>query len=78
MIVDPQRDFVDKDGALFVAGIDDPFCPVPSPGECIDNIIQLGMLPFGHVTITLDKHPEVHVEHTIFPEPQERKKRRNG
>ena len=63
IIIDPQRDFVYPDGALFVKGISLDF----SIEEVIANIVLLCDMPFGYKAITMDKHPEIHYEHTMFP-----------
>ena len=63
VIIDPERDFVYPDGALFVKG----FNLDPSVEDCISNIVQLGDQPFGHVALTRDIHPPIHIEHTILP-----------
>ncbi len=63
IIIDPQNDFVRKDGALYVAGI---------PGELpnrqvIRNIKSLTWKPFDWKVVSADQHPvDQHVEYRIF------------
>lgn len=63
IIVDGQDDFIQKDGALYVAGVSGE-----NDNEYILSKItrELFYKPFGYKILTADKHPEVHVEHQIF------------
>jgi len=63
-VIDMQKDFAFPDGALYVPGIQDEESIV----NVIDNIVKLTRMPFGYQVITKDTHPEVHIEHTIFPQ----------
>lgn len=61
IIIDPQMDFVDENGALYVAGV---------PGEndnatIIRLIKRIDQLPWKHRAVTKDQHPENHIE---FPD----------
>ena len=63
IIVDPQKDFVFPDGALYVKGVHGD----EKVEDVIVNIVLLGKKPFGYVAITMDRHPETHIEYTIHP-----------
>jgi nicotinamidase len=62
-IIDPQNDFVNQDGALYVAGV---------PGEpdnkaIIERIVALVQKPFGWLAFSKDEHPaENHIEFGLF------------
>ncbi len=63
IVVDGQDDFIQNNGALYVAGVEGE----QDNSYIIRNISQnLFFRLFGHRTFTKDDHPEDHIEHQIF------------
>ena len=61
-VIDMEKDFVDEDGALHVAGIEGE----PSMDEVVDNTEKILGLPFDHKAASQDSHPEGHIEFGLF------------
>ncbi len=57
VIIDPQRDFCDPDGALYVKGADEDM-------RRLAGVVASG--GFDAVHVTLDSHQWVHIAHPIF------------
>lgn len=62
VIIDGQNDFIEEDGALYVAGVDGE---LPNE-EIIARIKEIFQLPFGYKTASKDKHLDRHIEHEIY------------
>jgi len=63
VIIDAQKDFINSDGAHYVAGVNGE----PTAQEVVDRIVRLARLSFGLIVTTQDKHPfDDHIEYQIF------------
>jgi nicotinamidase-related amidase len=58
VVVDMQKDFLLKTGALYVKGVGEE----PSVEELICKIKKLSKLPFSFVVVSKDMHPGNHIE----------------
>jgi nicotinamidase-related amidase len=59
LVIDPQNDFCDKNGALFVAGADQDAIRL---GKMINRLIK----KIDDIHVTLDSHRTVDIAHPIF------------
>lgn len=59
IIIDPQRDFCEKTGALFVPGADEDM-------RRLASFITRNQRRIDDISCTLDSHQSVHVAHPIF------------
>lgn len=59
LTIDPQRDFCDPNGALFVGGADKDM-------ERLANFINKNKRVLSQIHVTLDSHQVVHIAHPVF------------
>jgi nicotinamidase/pyrazinamidase len=59
VIIDPQHDFCDPSGALYVKGADDDM-------KRLANFIKVNKAKIENIHVTLDSHQLVHIAHPIF------------
>jgi nicotinamidase-related amidase len=63
VLIDGQNDFIRRDGALYVVGIEDEM----ENASMIKKIVAVFRKPFGWRTATKDKHPKrCHIEYDIL------------
>lgn len=60
LLVDPQTDFCDPSGSLFVKGADEDMTRFSAAFE------KIGLAKVGDVFVTLDTHQRYHIAHSLF------------
>ncbi len=59
LIIDPQRDFCDKTGALSVAGADEDMARLTA-------FLTVNQKAISEIRVTMDCHQSIHIAHPIF------------
>jgi nicotinamidase/pyrazinamidase len=59
LIIDPQNDFCDEQGSLFVPGADEDMARLA-------NFVDSARRALGEIVVTLDSHPSVAIERPTF------------
>jgi nicotinamidase/pyrazinamidase len=63
VVIDMNKDMSEKDGALFIRGIEGEV----GPDELIDNILEIDRLPFGYRVAVSAMYEEGHIEFETYP-----------